>query len=160
MKRGDIEFRATSNSVSTGISRKGAQLSEVCWIARGTNYLFNGGLPTSLRGSGSGRKDGVVPRERGEREGHWGKRKTTYDVVSDSGQASRRPTVFSKTVCYEAVAKWQIDVRRDRTIYFSCQGIKGSWQNSAATADLTITILLFLHNQSIITVLRTTNTLL
>lgn len=97
-----IEFGATSNSVLTGISRKGAQLSEVCWIARGTNYLFNGGLPTSLGGSGLGRKDGVVPRGRGEREDRW-KRKTTYDVVSDSGQASRRPTVFPKTVCYEAV---------------------------------------------------------
>jgi len=57
-------------------------------------------------------------------------------------------------------SKWQIDVRRDRTIYFSCQRIKGSWQNSAATADLTITILLFLHNQSIIMILLKINTLL
>jgi len=56
-------------------------------------------------------------------------------------------------------SKWQIDVRRDRTIYFSCQRIKGSWQNSAATADLTITILLFPHNQSIIMILLKINML-
>jgi len=56
-------------------------------------------------------------------------------------------------------SKWQIDVRRDRTIYFSCRRIKGFWQNFAAIADLTITILLFLYiNQSIIIVLCKTNT--
>jgi len=54
------------------ISRKGAQVWEVCWIARGTNYLFNGGLPTFAEGSGSGRKDGVVPGGGGGRGGGGG----------------------------------------------------------------------------------------
>lgn len=100
----------------TRVSQKGAQLSEVRWIARGTNYLFNGGLPTSLRGSGSGRKDGVVPGGSGVGGRDRWIRKTTYDVASDSGQASRRPTVFPKTSATRR-SEWQIDVRRDRTIY-------------------------------------------
>lgn len=105
-KTAQTEFREDRRLISARISRKGVQLSEVCWIARGTNYLFNGGLPTFLEGSGSGRKDGVVPGGgRGEEEEEGNPLKKEEHVQRGVGLCPgvTTPHCLPEDVCYKAV---------------------------------------------------------